>query len=146
MKIIITGATGLLGRAVYKRLEENKDFTVVGTGFSRAQPPVEKLNLRNRSDVDLFIETRKPDCIIHCAAERRPDISEADPDASRELNVEVTSYLAEKAGNLGIFMIYISTDYVFDGKNPPTIRIQRQTPELLRQDKTGGRGSCKEET
>jgi len=116
---MVTGATGLLGRAVYARLSENKNFNVTGTGFSRAEKPVEKLNLRSTKDVDLFLEKHNPDCIVHCAAERRPDVSEADPDGSRELNVEVTGYLAEKAGKLGIFMLYISTDYVFDGKNPP---------------------------
>ena len=128
MKIMVTGATGLLGRAVYKQLEGNENFNVIGTGFSRAQPPVEKLNLRSMADVDSFLDNYKPECIVHCAAERRPDISEADPDASRELNVEVTGHLAEQSAERGIFMLYISTDYVFDGRNPPYYPDSKTNP------------------
>ncbi len=116
MAIMITGATGLPGRAVYAQLTKNKNFKVVGTGFSRAEPPLEKLNLRNREDVDSFLDKHKPDCIVHCAAERRPSyVIEAEPEASEELNVGLTGYFAEQAKRFGSCMVYISTDYVFDG-------------------------------
>ncbi len=129
MKIMITGATGLLGRAVYAQLAESKNVNdVVGTGFSRAESPLEKLNLRKRGDVDLFLDKHKPECLIHCAAERRPDVSEAEPEASEELNVDVTRYLAEQARIRGICMIYISTDYVFDGTNPPYYLDSKPNP------------------
>ncbi len=90
MKIIITGATGLLGRAVYKQLTENTGYTVIGLGFSRVNAPLLKLNLRDKDDLTAFMKKENPDYIIHCAAERRPDVSEADPAASEQLNVEVT--------------------------------------------------------
>jgi S-adenosylmethionine synthetase len=53
--------------------------------------------------------------LIHCAAERRPDVADADPERAERLNVGVVKNLAGLCGKNGIGMIYISTDYVFDG-------------------------------
>lgn len=59
--------------------------------------------------------------VVHCAAERRPDVAESE--AQREqvlaLNVESSRELARVSRESGALLIYISTDYVFDGKNPP---------------------------
>ena len=109
----------MLGRAVYKQLTENTGYTVIGLGFSRVNAPLLKLNLRDKDDLTAFMKKENPDYIIHCAAERRPDVSEADPAASEQLNVEVTENIAKLSKQIGSFMLYISTDYVFDGKNPP---------------------------
>ena len=128
MRILITGATGLLGRAVYAQLKENKDYHVTGTGFSRAKPPVVKLNLTDAETSASFLSKEKPDWIIHCAAERRPDVSKADPEGSERLNVGVTRMLAVNAAELGSGMLYISTDYVFDGTNPPYYPDCRPNP------------------
>ncbi len=119
MKVLITGATGLLGRAVYKLLASRDYLDVTGIGFSRAEPPLQKLNLTEKEALIKFMEENKTDLVVHCAAERRPDVSEAEPEASEYLNVEVTRNLADISKSLGCRMIYISTDYVFDGTNPP---------------------------
>ena len=58
----------------------------------------------------------KPDVVVHCAANRFPDSCTANPEAARELNVESSRSLAEATTSRGIFLIYISTDYVFSGK------------------------------
>lgn len=128
MKILLTGATGLLGRAVYAQLKENKEYQLTGTGFSRAEPPVVKLDLADGEAAASFLSNEKPDWIIHCAAERRPDVSKADPEGSEKLNVEVTRMLARNAAELGNRMLYISTDYVFDGTNPPYYPDSRPNP------------------
>ena len=65
------------------------------------------------------LESFLPSVLIHAAAERRPDVVEKDPDAARELNVGATSLLAQECRRLNVKMVYISTDYVFDGTNPP---------------------------
>jgi S-adenosylmethionine synthetase len=62
---------------------------------------------------------RRIDFLIHCAAERRPDAAEADPERASALNAGSTDLLARLAVELGFGLIYISTDYVFDGKKPP---------------------------
>jgi S-adenosylmethionine synthetase len=58
----------------------------------------------------------KPNVIVHCAANRFPDSCTANPEAARKINVESSRALAEAATSRGIFLIYISTDYVFSGK------------------------------
>ena len=123
MKVIITGATGLLGRALLKSLKELQDmageYQVLGTGFSRAEDPVVFLDLRDAEAVTDLIQEFRPHVILHSAAERRPDISENDPEATRSLNVDATRTVAEAADSVGAWVIYISTDYVFDGTSPP---------------------------
>ncbi|KAF1587798.1 Methionine adenosyltransferase 2 subunit beta, partial [Eudyptes moseleyi] len=61
----------------------------------------------------------QPHVIVHCAAERRPDVVESQPDAASQLNVAASGNLAKEAAGVGAFLIYISTDYVFDGTSPP---------------------------
>ncbi|ORY95686.1 hypothetical protein BCR43DRAFT_515791 [Syncephalastrum racemosum] len=120
MKVIVTGASGLLGRAVTHAMVE-AGHQVVGTAFSRADKHAKlvKLDLTDASTVQRFIEEEKPDVLVHCAAERRPDVAENDHEATLKLNASVPSHLAELAKQHGMLLIYISTDYVFDGTNPP---------------------------
>jgi len=117
--VLTTGASGLLGRAILRALAPHTDWQVRGTGFSRAAPPLDRLNLRDRTAVTAYIKTLRPDVIIHSAAERRPEVSEKDPTATEDLNVAVTRDLARLAAGLNAWMIYLSTDYVFDGTQPP---------------------------
>uniref|UniRef100_A0A2K6CXN7 Methionine adenosyltransferase 2 subunit beta n=1 Tax=Macaca nemestrina TaxID=9545 RepID=A0A2K6CXN7_MACNE len=100
-RVLVTGATGLLGRAVPKEFQQN-NWHAVGCGFRRARPKFDQ-----------------PHVIVHCAAERRPDVVENQPDAASQLNVDASGNLAKEAAAVGAFLIYISSDYVFDGTNPP---------------------------
>ncbi len=115
----ITGATGLLGRAILEEFAAAYEGDFVGTGLSRATGKVEKLDLLDRSAVEAFFETKKPKFIIHSAAERKPDVSEKDPKATWTLNVDVTGHLAKLCHENGAWLLYLSTDYVFDGTAPP---------------------------
>lgn len=117
-RALITGATGLLGRAVYKEFKDN-NWHVLGCGYSRARPRFESLNLLDTSAVKELIQDFKPHVIVHCAAERRPDIVENQPDSAAMLNVGASENLAKVAATTGAFLIYMSSDYVFDGTNPP---------------------------
>ena len=53
---------------------------------------------------------------MHCAAHRAPDVVDKDPEAARKLNIEATRALARAAASRSIFLLYISTDYVFPGR------------------------------
>eukprot|EP00069_Balaena_mysticetus_P020335 bmy_12813T0 len=117
-RVLITGATGLLGRAVYKEFQQN-NWHAVGCGFRRARPKFEQVNLLDSNAVHHIIYDFQPHVIVHCAAERRPDVVENQPDAASQLNVAASGNLAKEAAAVGAFLIYISSDYVFDGTNPP---------------------------
>ncbi|MCH6257850.1 SDR family oxidoreductase [Puniceicoccaceae bacterium K14] len=118
-RILITGASGILGRALKNELESNTSYTVFGQAFNRTQGSLIKADLTQPEEVAKLIDITTPDCIVHCAAERRPDVSEGDHDATDALNAHATQSLAEICQNKGIYFIYLSTDYVFDGSKPP---------------------------
>jgi S-adenosylmethionine synthetase len=115
---LITGATGQLGRQCFRAFSEADGWEVIGTGFSRANPPsIRKVDLADPTQVSTLLEETRPDVVVHCAAERFPDRCSADPDAAKRLNVAASEHLArECARRRGIVLIYISTDYVFSGK------------------------------
>ncbi|KAG9242285.1 putative methionine adenosyltransferase 2 subunit beta [Calycina marina] len=113
--VLITGGTGLLGRQVVQAFER-ADWRVVGTGFTRAKPPtILKLDLGDEAAVAKTIEDVKPQAVIHCAANRFPDKCDNDPAGTRALNITASSKLASICAAASIFLIYISTDYVFPG-------------------------------
>ncbi|KAK0558144.1 Vacuolar protein sorting-associated protein vps5 [Tilletia horrida] len=120
VKVLVTGASGLLGRAVLARCKDS-GFEVKGLAFSRAGDGLEKLDLTDADATEALVRAFQPDAIIHTAAERRPDVVENDPDASHAINVDVPAHLARLSAELEPtpLLINISTDYVFDGHRPP---------------------------
>ncbi|KAI8617919.1 hypothetical protein BC830DRAFT_1212361 [Chytriomyces sp. MP71] len=107
--VAVTGATGLLGRAVVKALSSN--YNVVGTSFSRAREGLVKLDITRRAEIAGFFATHKPVAVIQCAAERRPDVAEKDPDAATAINVSSAAWVAEESHRSGAWFCYLSTDY-----------------------------------
>ncbi|ORX72425.1 NAD(P)-binding protein [Linderina pennispora] len=98
---------------------EGRGFDVIGTAFSRARGELRKLDLSDTAAVAAFVGAEEPQAIIHCAAEKRPDVAEQNKEATERLNAEVPGHLAALAKQHGAFFVYISTDYVFDGTSPP---------------------------
>ncbi|XP_051024374.1 methionine adenosyltransferase 2 subunit beta isoform X3 [Acomys russatus] len=96
-RVLVTGATGLLGRAVYKEFQQS-NWHAVGSGFRRARPKFEQVNLLDAEAVHHLIHDFQPHVIVHCAAERRPDVVESQPDAASQLNVGASGNLAKEAG------------------------------------------------
>ncbi|WP_308368380.1 MULTISPECIES: SDR family oxidoreductase [unclassified Microbulbifer] len=119
MKILITGASGLLGRSVFKRLDASPDFSATGTAFSRAGERLLKLDLTDDEALRKTLREIQPRVVIHCAAERWPDRCAENPDDAWQLNVRSTQQLAQLCSQAGAQLVYISTDYVFDGSAPP---------------------------
>ena len=107
MKILVTGVKGQLGYDVVKALE------------SRGHQPVgvdhEEMDLMNNNMIQNFIMNLKPEAIIHCAAYTAVDQAEDEVEICYQINAEAVKVMAECAKKLDIPMIYISTDYVFDG-------------------------------
>ncbi|TKY87952.1 hypothetical protein EX895_003048 [Sporisorium graminicola] len=122
MKVLITGASGLLGRAVHQQCID-KGYDTRALAFSRADPEKQlvKLDLTDAAAVESCLHEFQPDVIVHTAAERRPDVVEKDPAASHAINVDTPASIATIASQLDKvpLLINISTDYVFDGSKPP---------------------------
>lgn len=120
MKLLVTGASGLLGRAVMRECTR-AGHEVIGLAFSRVSGALVKLNLTDAEAIHGLIQRERPDVVINLAAERRPDVVERDPVAVRKLNVDAPAILAQACATLNppAYLLNISTDYVFDGQNPP---------------------------
>ena len=92
---------------------------MIGTAFSRSGTNLVQVDLTNLDQAKEIILDNKPDVLVHAAAQRFPDKMQKDPELARRLNVDATKVLAESLKDFGGKMLYISTDYVFDGRNPP---------------------------
>jgi len=128
LKILVTGASGLLGRAIYKELRTCGSFEIVGTACSRPGKDLIRVDMLQNKQIQSCIEKVMPDCIIHCAATRKPDICQNDPELTMRLNVDATRQVAVAASKTGSWMIHISTDYVFDGTMPPYYPDSKPNP------------------
>lgn len=119
MRILLTGASGLLGRAVAARLSARGDMEITCAVFSRVMAGAVKADLTDPADVASLFGAARPEFVIHAAAERRPDVVDGNPAQAAALNVQATENVAQACAGSGAFLLYISTDYVFDGRNPP---------------------------
>lgn len=115
-RILVTGASGLLGRAVATRLAE--EGAVLRLGHRQAGEGAYALDLTG-PDAFAQLESMEWDAVVHCAAYRSPDFCEEHRDAARLLNALVPARLATLARRRGARLIHISTDYVFPGTHPP---------------------------
>jgi len=127
MKILVTGASGVLGTAVYAAFAK-AGHTALGLAYSRPAEGLRQVNLLDRAQTEALVREFHPDWVIHCAAERKPDVAEKDPEGTRKLNVAVPEHLARLSKELGFTLVYISTDYVFDGTSPPYVPSSRTNP------------------
>ncbi|KOS15180.1 vacuolar protein sorting-associated protein vps5 [Malassezia pachydermatis] len=120
MKVLVTGASGLLGRAVMTTCID-AGHEVTGVAWQRATDPLLRLDLTDTAAVEQLLMEVQPAVVLHTAAERRPDVVEKDPAASHALNVEAPRTLARVCSSLPTpaYLINVSTDYVFDGTSPP---------------------------
>lgn len=116
MKILVTGASGLLGLNL--SLMEFGAHTLVGVDRGKlAGTPFELTHaeLTQPQAVSRLIDAVRPDAVIHTAALANLEACEANPEAARILNAEVPGLLAETCAKNNVRLIHISTDAVFDG-------------------------------
>ena len=105
MKILITGANGMLAKSVRERLKNNELICT----------DVEDLDITNRDGVLEYVKNVKPDYIINCAAYTAVDKAEEAGDIVEVINADGPGNLARAAKEVDSVFIHISTDYVFPG-------------------------------
>ncbi len=108
MKILVTGVKGQLGYDVVNELEK-RGHTAIGVD-------VEEMDITDAAMVEKVITDAGVEAVIHCAAYTAVDAAEENRDVCMRVNAEGTENIAKVCKNLDIKMIYISTDYVFDGE------------------------------
>lgn len=108
MKVLVTGANGQLGYDVIKLLD-SECIEFLGTDR-------ESVDITNEEQVTRVICDYNPDVVIHCAAYTAVDKAEDEKELCYAINVLGTRYIAEVCRDINAKMVYISTDYVFDGE------------------------------
>ncbi|MBX3102674.1 MAG: SDR family oxidoreductase [Bacteroidetes bacterium] len=125
LKVLVTGANGLLGQKLVAKLQTRSAVTLIATGKgpNRNPGPAEYLYI----DLDLLdiaattevVRTHRPDVVIHGAAMTQVDACEQQPELCRQLNVDVVKTLADSCRAINARFIHVSTDFIFDGESGP---------------------------
>ena len=128
MKVFVTGVNGQLGHDVVNELVK-RGFEAIGSDIQESysgvldnllvtKAPYVSLDITNEEDVDQVIMELRPDAVIHCAAWTAVDMAEDDDKVNlvRKVNVVGTQNIANAVKEIDAKMVYLSTDYVFDGQ------------------------------
>ena len=153
MKIFVTGVAGQLGHDVMNELA-SRGYVGVGTDLAESYNGIQdgtyvttaeyvSLDITNKSAVMNTIKAIKPDVVVHCAAWTAVDLAEDEDkqEKVKAINVDGTQNIADACKEIDAKMVYISTDYVFDGQgtNPWTPDCKDYKPlNVYGQTKLGG--------
>ncbi len=137
MKVLVTGITGQLGYDLC-RIMKGKEEVI---GVSR-----KNFDLIDTKKTYNFIKNTKPDVVIHCAAYTKVDECEKNADLAFKINSVGTANIASACNDIGAKMVYISTDYVFDGeKGEPYLEFDQPNPiNVYGKSKLAGENLVKE--
>ena len=109
MKIFVTGAAGQVGREVCDLFGAAPQHEVIAAGHGA-------LDVGDRDAVMQAITSSTPDAVVHCAAWTAVDACESDPDRAFRVNALGARNVGEACNRVGAHLLYVSTDYVFDGE------------------------------
>lgn len=108
MKVFVTGVKGQLGFDVVNELKKR--------GHEAVGVDIDEMDITDKDSVNQVIKAAAPDAVIHCAAYTAVDAAEDNEEVCRNVNARGTEYIARVCRELDIKMMYISTDYVFNGQ------------------------------
>ena len=115
LKFLVTGSAGLVGQQVVKDLSKSNQ---VFSCYNESKPEYGdsvKMDLKNYEMISSVLTEIKPDVVIHLGAMTGVDICEKEKTSASEINTKATEIIAKECSKLNSFLVYVSTDYVFDG-------------------------------
>jgi dTDP-4-dehydrorhamnose reductase len=116
MRLLITGASGLLGINLAMEAMREHDVVGVDRGKLKSAPfKVVQADLMYRNMIDSILDSTQPDWLINCAALANLEMCEENPSLARNLNTELPGELAAACAKRNVRFVHISTDAVFDG-------------------------------
>lgn len=129
MKILITGADGYVGGGLMQHLPSDGN-TIIPIGYKHRDESstIYSLDLTDFRETNLYIKHVQPDIIIHLAGNKDVVRCESDKTFSRKINYETSKNIVEQCSARRIRLIYISTDYVFNGVDGPFHELSLAIP------------------
>lgn len=118
-KILITGANGLLGQSIINVNNDRFDICSTSKGesiYDLNGTLFKSMDILNSGDIDIIFSNFKPDVIIHAAAMTNVDWCEANPIYCNRVNIDGTQNIITACEKYSAHLIFISTDFIFDGK------------------------------
>jgi len=115
LKVLVTGSAGLVGQQVVKDLSNSHQ---VFSCYNESKPEYGdsvKMDLKNHEMISSILTEKKPDIVIHLGAMTGVDLCEKEKTSASEINTKATEIIAKECSKLNSFLVYVSTDYVFDG-------------------------------
>jgi len=115
LKFLVTGSAGLIGHQVVKDLSETHE---VFSCYNKSKPEFgipTKMDLLNHEMISNVLSEKNPDIVIHLGAMTAVDLCDTQQDNALKINSQATEILAKECSKINSFMVYVSTDYVFDG-------------------------------
>lgn len=133
MKILITGANGLLGQKLARLLDEDPEIDLVATARKPLGYPLQngvyvKMDIENKEDIVSAFFEHKPEVVIHTAAMTQVDDCEVQREKCWTANVTSVELLAEACQWYNTQLIYVSTDFIFDGSHGPLDENEKPAP------------------
>ena len=116
-KILVTGSAGLIGTQIVKDLLDN--HKQVYSCYNKTKPElgiITHLDLTKKDDIVNTMNRIKPDVVIHLGAMTDVELCETETELAKKINTDATEILALESEKHNTFFVYMSTDYVFDGK------------------------------
>jgi dTDP-4-dehydrorhamnose reductase len=117
LKFLVTGSAGLIGRQVVKDLSETHE---VVSCHNKSKPEFGrsmKMDLLNHEMISNVLLETEPDVVIHLGAMTGVDLCEKEESMAFDVNTKATQIIAQQCSTLDTFLLYVSTDYVFDGNS-----------------------------
>jgi dTDP-4-dehydrorhamnose reductase len=127
MTILVCGGSGILGKELCELLAKN-NINYIGTYNKNNIQNGIKINFLNELDIYESLKDKNITVCINCIVERQVNICETDWKNIKLINIDITKNIARVCDQLNIFLIHISTDYVFDGKNAPYYPTSQVNP------------------
>ncbi len=115
-RIMVTGASGQLGLALYRLLKGQSQYELLRTDVITSDDgAIQALDITNEAEVNAYIQEKLPEIIINCAAFTAVDLCESQEDKAYQINALGPKNLAIAAEKISAKLVHVSTDYVFDG-------------------------------
>lgn len=133
MRILVTGANGLLGQKLSHLLDQDPEVELIATGRGQSRVALSRgiyvtLDVTSEAAIADVFAAHRPDVVIHTAAMTQVDQCETEREACWLQNVTAVGYLCTACAKQGAHLIHLSTDFIFDGSHGPLDETAKPHP------------------